>query len=86
MGLLQRVVPHADLLSEAQGIARQIAAFPPLAAMMSKRSVQHSLDSDIGDQLRYEIRAIEIGRKAASDAKESASAFVEKRTPRYTGH
>lgn len=86
MGLLQRVVPHADLVSEAQAIARQIAAFPPLAAMMSKRSIQHSLDNTIDDQLRYEIRAIEIGLKATNDARESAAAFVEKRAPKYTGH
>lgn len=86
MGLLQRLVPHDSLVAEAQALASQIAAFPPLAAMMSKRSVQRSLDHGIDDQLRYEIRAIEIGRRAANDAKESASAFVEKRAPRYTGH
>jgi 2-(1,2-epoxy-1,2-dihydrophenyl)acetyl-CoA isomerase len=85
MGLLQRLVAHDDLLSTAQEIAAQIAAHPPIAAMMSKRSVQHSLDSDFGDQLRYEIRAIEIARKARNDAMESAASFREKRTPNYTG-
>lgn len=85
MGLLQRLAPHTDLMDEAKAVAAQIAAFPPLAAMMSKRSVQHSLDSGINDQLRYEIRAIEIGRKATNDARESVAAFVEKRAPRYTG-
>jgi 2-(1,2-epoxy-1,2-dihydrophenyl)acetyl-CoA isomerase len=86
MGLLQRLVPHTSLMDEARAIAGQIAAFPPLAAMMSKRSVQHSLDSDLNDQLRYEIRAIEIGRKATNDARESIASFAEKRVPKYTGH
>jgi len=86
MGLLQRLVPHDDLLGEAQTVAAQIAAHPPLAAMMSKRSVQRSLDNAFEDQLRYEIRAIDIGRRAANDARESGEAFREKRTPTYTGH
>jgi 2-(1,2-epoxy-1,2-dihydrophenyl)acetyl-CoA isomerase len=85
MGLLQRVVPHDDLVTTAQEIGAQIAAHPPLAAMMSKRSVQHSLDSDFSDQLRYEIRAIEISRKAKNDAMESVTSFREKRAPSYTG-
>lgn len=86
MGLLQRLVAHDSLVEEAEGVAAQIAAHPPIAAMMSKRSVQHSLDSDFDDQLRYEIRAIEIGRRAANDARESIQSFMEKRNPRYTGH
>jgi 2-(1,2-epoxy-1,2-dihydrophenyl)acetyl-CoA isomerase len=86
IGLLQRLVSHEKLVSEAQGVAAQIAAHPPVAIMMSKRSVQHSLDSGFDDQLRYEIRAIEIGRRATGDARESIQSFVEKRNPRYTGH
>ena len=85
MGLLQRVVEHANLLPEAQAMAAQIAAFPPIAAMMSKRSIQHSLDSNFGEQLRFEIRAIEIGRRATNDAKESIESFRERRVPHYTG-
>ncbi len=86
MGLLQRIVPADDLLSEAQAIAKQIAAHPPLAAMASKRSVQHSLDTNLADQLRFETRAIELARKATNDARESGAAFREKRSARYTGH
>ena len=85
MGLLQRLVEHNSLMDEARALANQIAAFPPLAAMMSKRSVQHSLDAEFDDQLRYEIRAIEIGRRATNDAKESVASFAEKRVPHYTG-
>ncbi|MEO9256300.1 MAG: enoyl-CoA hydratase/isomerase family protein [Tepidiformaceae bacterium] len=86
MGLLQRVVAHADLLAEAQKVAAQIAAFPPIAAMMSKRSIQHSLDANFSEQLRYEIRAIEIGRRATNDAKESIASFRERRPGNFTGH
>jgi len=85
MGLLQRIVPADSLVAEAQAIAKQIAAHPPLAAMASKRSVQHSLDTNLADQLRFETRAIALARLAPNDARESGAAFREKRTPRYTG-
>ncbi len=85
MGLLQRVVAHESLLSSAQEIAAQISAHPPLAAMMSKRAIQRSLDNSFEDQLRYEIRSIEICRKAVNDAREQRQAFIEKRPGRYTG-
>jgi 2-(1,2-epoxy-1,2-dihydrophenyl)acetyl-CoA isomerase len=85
MGLLQRVVAHAGLVASAQETAAQIAAHPPLAAMMSKRAIQRSLDNGFEDQLRYEVRSIEICRKAVNDAREQRSAFVEKRPARYTG-
>lgn len=86
IGLLQRIVPEEKLVAEAQAVAAQIAAHPPIAIMMSKRSVQHSLDAGFEDQLRYEIRAIEIGRRATGDAREAIQSFVEKRNPRYSGH
>lgn len=85
MGLLQRLVGHESLLDEARAVATQIAAFPPLAVMMSKRSVQRGLDHSFDDQLRYEIAAIGIARRASADARESIEAFREKRQPRYTG-
>lgn len=85
MGLLQRLVPHAELVGAAQQAAAQVAAHPPIAAMMSKRAVQRSLDNTWEDQLRYEIRAIEICRKAVNDAREQRQSFVEKRPARYTG-
>ncbi len=85
MGLLQRIVPADSLVAKAQAIAKQIAAHPPLAAMASKRSVQHSLDTNLADQLRFEMRAIELARRATNDARESGLAFREKRPARYTG-
>ncbi len=85
MGLLQRMVAHDDLVASAQETAAQIAAFPPLAAMMSKRSVQRSLDHDFEEQLRYEIHSIEIARRAKEDAGEAMASFRERRAPKYKG-
>jgi 2-(1,2-epoxy-1,2-dihydrophenyl)acetyl-CoA isomerase len=85
LGLLQRKVASERLMDEARAIATTIAKHPPLAAQMSRRAVQHSLDSEFERQLRYEIRAISLARNAKEDMAESAKSFFEKREPRYTG-
>lgn len=85
MGLLQRVVPHEQLLVEAVEVARGVAALPPIAALMSRRVVQRSWDATFEEQLREEIHAIAICRRAVNDAREQRQAFLEKRPPRFTG-
>ena len=86
MGLLNKVVPAADLLTEAKALANMIAAHPPLAVQMAKRALQHSLDSDFENQLHYETRAIQLAGAAKNDRMESALSFREKRPGKYTGH
>lgn len=86
IGLLDRFVEDdAALLSEAQTLAAQLAAGPPMALAASKRAVQHSLDAEFEEQLRYEIVSISHARRAAEDSKEAALSFREKRAPRFTG-
>ncbi|MDZ7728841.1 MAG: enoyl-CoA hydratase-related protein [Dehalococcoidia bacterium] len=84
-GCSQRFVEHERLLEESQEVARTIAAHPPLAAQMSKRAIQHSLDAEFERQLRYETRAISLARNAKEDVAESGRAFVEKRKPEFRG-
>ena len=85
MGLLQSLVAHDELLAAAKETAAQIAAHPPIAAIMSKRVVQRSMDHTFDDQMRYESAALGICRRATNDAKEQRNAFLEKRSARYTG-
>jgi 2-(1,2-epoxy-1,2-dihydrophenyl)acetyl-CoA isomerase len=85
IGLLQRLVPQGRLLEEARAVARQIAAHPPIAAIMSRRVVQRSWDASFAEQLREEIHALAICRRAVNDAREQRQAFAEKRPPRFTG-
>ncbi len=86
MGLLNRIVPSEDLLTEAKAMAKMIAVHPPLAVQMAKRALQHSLDSDFESQLHFETRAIQLGSAAKNDRIEQALAFREKRPGVYTGH
>jgi len=85
IGLLDRVVPHAKLLDSALEIAAQMAQWPPLALRSSKRVLQHSLEHDLEDALRYEMTGLSYAGRAKNDAKESRAAFLEKRKPTYTG-
>lgn len=85
IGLLQRLVPHERLLDEARTVASQIAALPPIAAIMSRRVIQRSWENDFDAQLREEIHAIAICRRAVNDAREQRQAFLERRPPRFTG-
>lgn len=85
IGLLDRLVDEGSLLDASLELAAQMAAWPPLALRSSKRVLQHSLEADLEDALRYEMTGLSYPRKATNDAKESRAAFLEKRKPTYTG-
>ncbi len=85
IGLVSRVVPQADLLPTALGIAEKIAANPPQAVRALKAGLRRTLDPDWRETGKWAINEI---RKLmqTDDAKESAAAFIEKRDPVFTGH
>ena len=85
IGLLDRLTIADRLLDEAKELARQIAVWPPLAIQMSKRVLQHSLESTLEEQLRYETHAIGFARRSAHDVAEAADSFRERRPPNFTG-
>jgi len=85
IGLLDRYVADEALLPEAMDLARRLAAGAPMAIMMSKRGIKHSLDSTFEEQLKYETKAISHARRAVHDSQESALSFREKRAPQFTG-
>ncbi|MEO8539143.1 MAG: enoyl-CoA hydratase/isomerase family protein [bacterium] len=85
LGLLDRLVPHDQLMNEALGLARQITQWPPVAVRAAKRVTQQNLNKTLEDGLRNEAYHLEYGRKAINDARESFTARIEKRKPVYTG-
>jgi 2-(1,2-epoxy-1,2-dihydrophenyl)acetyl-CoA isomerase len=85
LGLLDRLVPHASLMDEAMGLARQITQWPPVAVRAAKRVTQQNLNKNLEDGLRNEAYHLDYGRKAKNDARESFAARIEKRKPVYTG-
>lgn len=85
MGLLDRLVPEAELMTTALALANEMTQWPPVALRASKRVLQHSMESELEVALRYELSSLALGRKAVHDNQESRAALLEKRAPKYTG-
>ena len=84
LGLLNYLVAPDDVMNEAIKLAERITANGPLAIKATKRLVRSGLDDDAaaGWTLLDELRA---GVFESEDAKEGATAFVEKRLPKWKG-
>ena len=83
-GLVSRVVPADELLETALKVAAEIAAMPPLAAMMNKEMVNVAFETTLDQGLLAERRMFQI-LVATEDKAEGMSAFVEKRAGNWKG-
>lgn len=83
MGLVNRVVPDADLLEATLELAEKIAANAPLAVQAHKRiALEFEGDERPGEDQHWERTSRESAPVGASeDAKEGPRAFAEKRAP-----
>ena len=84
IGLVERVVPVAELMPAAQTLARQIADKAPIALRYAKEAVVGGLGLPLGDGIRLENDLATLLR-TTEDRVEGAKAFVEKRKPKWTG-
>jgi enoyl-CoA hydratase len=84
LGLVNRVVPRGEALDEAIALAEQIAENGPLAVRLSKQLAYASEEAGAG-VIWGAIDEVTRTVMASNDAKEGALAFVEKRTPNWTG-
>ncbi len=80
IGLVNRVVPHADVLAEAQKLARNIASKSRLAVCAVMEAVRDGTKICIEEGLKLESHL--FGKLAESEDKEEGiTAFLEKRKP-----
>jgi 2-(1,2-epoxy-1,2-dihydrophenyl)acetyl-CoA isomerase len=84
IGLVNRVVPHDELLERTFGIARRIAALAPNQIAISKRLLQQSYSVTMAEALEFEGVA-QAASFASADTVEAMRAFAERREPRFTG-
>jgi enoyl-CoA hydratase/carnithine racemase len=84
MGLVNRVVPHDQLMEETMKLAAKIASKPPLAIRMMKRAVYQGVTSTLRAHLDYISSQISLLAET-KDHREAARAFLEKRKPVFEG-
>jgi len=84
LGIVNRVVPAAELDAFVDDWARRLAAGPPLALSMTKRLLNDSLSMSMDEALEAEGMAQTVNFGTA-DTMEAMAAFVEKRDPRFSG-
>ncbi len=84
LGLVERVVPAAELQASVQALARTLAAKAPVALRYAKEAVVKGMDLPLADGLRLEGDLSALLR-TTEDRLEGARAFLEKRKPRWQG-
>jgi len=84
IGLANKVVPKESVLSEAHKLAAKIAAKSPLVLKLLKRTLINGADMPLSAALPLEQSMIGLVLDS-SDAHEGCTAFLEKRSPMFTG-
>jgi 2-(1,2-epoxy-1,2-dihydrophenyl)acetyl-CoA isomerase len=84
LGLVNRVVPAAELEAETQKFAARLAAGPTAAYAKTKRLLNESIDRTLAEQLLAEQDEF-AASALTEDFAEGVRAFVEKRKPEFRG-
>ena len=84
IGLVEKVVPLAELMDEAKSLAKKLATKPPLTLAACKEAIDLGLEVDLERGLS--IESLEFSAlNATEDYREGTSAFLEKRKPVFKG-
>ena len=81
-GLVARVVPARDLMTEARATAAKIAEKSQIAVIAAKDAVNRAFETTLAEGIRYERRAFQ-SLFATADQKEGMAAFLEKREAQF---
>ncbi len=84
LGIFNNVFEDASFENEALTMAKQIASGPPIAIAFMKEHINRAVTGDLRSNLAMEADRL-IRCAATSDHKEAVKAFMEKRTPVFTG-
>ncbi len=84
IGMVNRVVPHEELMAATYKLANRIAGNAPIPIAFSKRGLQNFFRWDLETALDYEAYVLEVIRNS-QDMMEGFKAFLEKRNPDFKG-
>ncbi|MBT4510685.1 MAG: hypothetical protein HOC20_00555, partial [Chloroflexi bacterium] len=84
VGLVNKVVPQAELMQAAEELANRICAAAPLSVQGCKEAAYRGIEVPLVEGLKIEAEIMDkIGH--SEDAKEGPRSFAEKRKPQWQG-
>ncbi|WP_336514977.1 enoyl-CoA hydratase-related protein [Pollutibacter soli] len=84
MGMIYRCIPDDQFVSESVSIAKKLAAMPTRSFALTKKALNLSFSNTLEQQLTLEDQ-LQQAAANTEDFKEGINAFLEKRTPLFTG-
>jgi enoyl-CoA hydratase/carnithine racemase len=84
LGIVNFVVPPSELEAETRKLAERLRAAPAISIAAAKQAVYMSNASELEEMLRFENEA-QLRCFASEDGHEGVRAFLEKRSPKFTG-
>ncbi len=84
IGLVNEVVPKAELIARAEAILNQIGANAPLSVRYALEAVNKGMETSVAEGLVLESTFVAICT-STEDKKEGTSAFLQKRPPQFQG-
>ena len=84
IGLVNRILPDADLDAHVDDVVARIAAGPPLALSMSKALLDQGAQTSMSQALEAECQA-QATNFGTSDVREAGTAWLEKRPAEFEG-
>jgi enoyl-CoA hydratase/carnithine racemase len=83
VGMVNEVLPDAQVLEHAEKTAAQLAALPPESLRLTKQLLKLAPGTELDERLAQETRVF-TERLSSPEAKEAMSAFLEKRKPDFS--
>ena len=84
LGIVNKVVPAAELMDAAEAMANKIAKNGPLAVRAAKEAMIRGTSMTLDEGMQLELDLVE-SLLDTEDAKEGPKAFAEKRKPEFKG-
>lgn len=84
IGLVNKVVPQAELVKEVLALAKEISGKGPLGVRLAKSAINRALEGGLDDGLAYERELVSLAF-STEDKEEGLKAFMEKRRPKFKG-